>query len=204
MIAPNRPADDDDDLFTFQNREPAWVTAILKYFPAPIYAVCAAIGGLLVGAIFLINAVIHGEVLLWVVKGGLGIFSLLVTVASLLRSVYHPNLARETRYASTHGKPTFVLMLAMSASMVWMTTLFRLFLDWVKPNGIDPTKCTVAIGATVAYALAMQFGGRRLLREHFPRDNPQVSRSLEVTGFQAVLVFGLILLMSVFCVWLLV
>jgi glucan phosphoethanolaminetransferase (alkaline phosphatase superfamily) len=158
----------------------------------------------LVGAIFLINALIHGEVLLWVVTAVLGIFSLLVTIASLVRSVYHPNLARETRYASTQGKPTLILVVFLSASLVWWTALFRLFLEWFKPNGVDPTKRAVAVGVTMAYALVMQFGGRRLLREHFPSDQPEVLRSVEVTGLQAVVVFGVILLVSVFCVWLLV
>jgi hypothetical protein len=204
MIAPYLPPQDDDSRFTFREGEPAWVTASLKFFPAPIYAMCAALGGVLVGAIFLINALIHGEVLLWVVTAVLGIFSLLVTIASLVRSVYHPNLARETRYASTQGKPTLILVVFLSASLVWWTALFRLFLEWFKPNGVDPTKRAVAVGVTMAYALVMQFGGRRLLREHFPRDQPEVLRSVEVTGLQAVVVFGVILLVSVFCVWLLV
>ncbi len=65
--------------------EPAWVSATLRLLPAPVFAVTAAIGCLIVAVIFLIQALIHGDNTYWCLFGLFVFSSAVISAASIKR-----------------------------------------------------------------------------------------------------------------------
>ena len=62
--------------------EPSWVSATLRLLAAPIFAVTAVIGCLIVAVIFLIQSLVHGGITYWCFFGLFVFLSAVVSAAS--------------------------------------------------------------------------------------------------------------------------
>jgi hypothetical protein len=181
--------------------EPRWVTATLRFLPAPIFAFTVAAVFLALACFFYLLGSADRSPTGLVISGFFASLSMLIGTANLNRSLRRGRAgALTSRYKGADSKPTLVIFVLIIWVYSWMLMLgLRVFRIFFAAKAGAGTKYYLTLSIAIASSIYLAVHGRSVLRRHI---GPRGARNLVVTPRQALMVVLVVLAFGGYFAWL--
>ena len=195
--------DDNNSDFTESpsRREPAWVSAALSLLPTPVFAWTLVCGCLIASGIFVIQALIHGDSIYWVVTAILLCTSFVVSGALIIRAWTHRSTSPSREMNRQKSKPTFAIVVLLVGIYAWLMTVALHIFDGFFRNGPGSTKYYITLTIAIVASVFMKWRGHRIIKQHF---SDKGAKNLRLTGPQAIVVAAVVIAVGVYGTWLMI